>query len=97
MANEEYNLEGKRVSETYRELTRVSGSNTPDLYDGYGNKVTGIKMQEAFTRNPDGSLSPTTGPFFDLFWEEDLQGNKQPRDIKWWLDSNFNLIQIGGE
>lgn len=46
MANQDYNLQGKKVSNTYRELTRVSGSNTPDLYDGYGEKVTGIKMQD---------------------------------------------------
>lgn len=94
MANSDYNLQGKKVNNTYRELTRISGSNTPDLYDGFGNKITGIKMQEAFERNEDGSLTPTTGAFHDTFWEEDANGDKQPRDIKWWLDENYNLIPI---
>lgn len=49
---------------------------------------------KTFERNSDGSLTPTTGAFYDTFWEEDENGDKQPRDIKWWLDENYNLITI---
>ena len=69
-------LRGKFIQDTYGRVTQVlpstSGENeerttTPELYDGYGNKITGIKMQEAFERDSNGDLQPTLGPFFDMF------------------------------
>lgn len=85
---------GKKIKNTYGRVVQVSGSGTPQLYDGFGNPINGFKTQEAFERDSDGNLQPTTGSFFDMFWEEDSDGNKQPRDIKWWLDSEYNLIMI---
>ena len=92
------NLSNKKIKNTYQKVVQVhpspSGSITPELYDLLGNRITGIKMQEAFERDVDGNLQPTIGAFHDTFWEEDSSGNKMPRDIKWWLDSDFNLIMV---
>jgi hypothetical protein len=99
-----YDLTGNKIENTYGRLAQVipgatesnadTRTSTPELYDGYGNKVTGIKFQEAFERDSNGDLQPTLGPFVDMFWEEDQDGNKQPRDIKFWLDENYNLITL---
>ena len=92
------NLSKKKVKDTFNRVVQVdpnpTGSTTPYLYDLKGNQITGIKMQEAFERDSNGDLQPTTGPFFDMFWEEDSEGNKQPKDVKFWLDSDYNLIPI---
>lgn len=99
-----YDLSGNRIEETYGRLVQAipegtevnqNKTETPVLYDGYGNPIKGIKMQEAFSRNDDGSISPTEGPFHDTFWEEDEYGDKQPRDIKFNVNDNGNLEIIG--
>lgn len=91
-------LSNKKIKNTYQKVVQVhpspSGSATPELYDLLGNRISGLKMQEAFERDENGDLQPTEGPFYDMFWEEDDNGNKMPRDIKFWLDSNFNLITL---
>ena len=91
-------LSNKKIKNTYQKVVQAhpspSGSQTPELYDLLGNPITGIKMQEAFERDSEGNLQPTTGAFYDTFWEEDSEGNKMPRDIKWWLDENYNLIML---
>lgn len=99
-----YDLTNHTIKNTYGRIAQIipgaTGSNdltrstTPELYDGYGNKVTGIKFQEAFDRDENGDIQPTSGPFVDMFWEEDSNGNKQMKDLKFWLDSDFNLITI---
>jgi hypothetical protein len=92
-----YDFTGKLISATYQRVVQVitSGSySTPSLYDGLGNEIKGLRFQEAFERDENGDVQPTEGAFFDILWEEDSDGNKMPRDIKWWLDSNYNLIQI---
>lgn len=95
MAN---NLGSKKIQNTYQKVVQVdpspTGSQTPYLHDLTGNRITGIKMQEAFERDSNGNIQPTVGPFYDMFWEEDDEGNKQPRDIKFWLDNNYNLTVI---
>ena len=92
------NLTNKRIQDTFQKVVQVelspTGSRTPYLYDLEGHKITGIKMQEAFERDVNGDIQPTTGSFFDMFWEEDSNGDKMPRDIKWWLDENYNLIPL---
>lgn len=93
-----YDLTNNYIKDTYQRVVQIApnptGSATPELYDGMGLKITGIKMQEAFERDSDGDIRPTTGAFFDMFWTEDNEGNKVPRDMKWWLDSDYNLIPI---
>ena len=95
MAN---NLGSSKIKNTFQKVVQVdpspTGSLTPYLHDLTGNRITGIKMQEAFERDSNGDLQPTTGPFYDMFWEEDNEGNKIPRDIKFWLDENYNLTVI---
>ena len=90
------NQSNKKIQNTFQKVVQVgtsaTGSETPYLYDLEGHKITGIKMQEAWERNEAGELQPTTGSFHDVLWEEDENGNKQPRDIKWWLDENYNLV-----
>lgn len=95
-----YDLSGNKIQDTYGRLVQIipsaSSANqnktlTPNLYDGYGNPITGVKLQEAFERDSDGNVQPTLGPFFDWFWEEDEDGNKQPRDFKFWLDNELNV------
>lgn len=100
----EHDLSGLKIQESFGRLVQAvpyqDGPNQPDrdvtptLYDAYGNVIKAIKMQEAFTRNDDGSLSPTEGPFYDTYWEEDEFGNKQPRDIKFQVNDNGNLEMI---
>mgnify|MGYP003640067650 CR=1 FL=1 len=93
-------LTNKKIQDTFQTVVQVgtspTGSITPYLYDLEGHKITGIKMQEAFERDGNGDIQPTTGSFHDMFWEEDGTGNKQPKDIKFWLDENYNLITIPG-
>lgn len=94
-----YDLSGpNQIKNTYPRLVQVApsptGSFTPYLYDGKGNRINGVRFQEAFERDGNGDLQPTEGPFLDNFWEEDSNGDKTPRDIKFWLDSNFNLIPV---
>jgi len=98
-----YDLSGNKVQDTFGRIVQAipggtnvaqSKTETPTLYDGYGNPIRGVKFQEAFERDGNGDSQPTTGPFFDMFWEEDENGDKQPRDIKFWLDADFNLIMI---
>lgn len=98
-----YDLTNNLIEDTYQRVVQVipesdspnqTRTRTPDLYDGYGNIITGIKMQEAFERDSNGDIQPTLGPFFDMFWEEDSDGNKMPRDIKFWLDADYNLITL---
>ena len=98
-----YDLSGNKAKDTYNRLVQViPGAETPNdtrtitpvLYDGYGNQITGLKFQEAFERDVNGNLQPTEGPFYDMFWEEDANGDKMPRDIKFWLDENYNLIPL---
>ena len=89
-----YDLTNERIKDTYQRVTQVSGSGTPTLLDGLGNEIKGLKLQEAFERDANGDLQPTTGSFYDMFWEENEDGDKQPRDIKFWLDENYNLIPL---
>lgn len=98
VSSSRYDLTGNLIEKTYPRLVQVaSGSGvatTPYLYDGRGNKVNGVKFQEAFERDSNNDLQPTTGSFVDMFWEEDLNGDKMPKDIKFWLDSDYNLVQL---
>lgn len=98
-----HDLSGKKIQESFGRVIQAvpykSGPNqprdkTPVLYDLYGNVIRGLKFQEAFKRQTDGSLTPTEGPFFDTFWEEDEYGNKQPKDIKFNVTDNGNLELI---
>lgn len=93
-----WDLAGNLIQHTYGRIVQIrpnpTGSVTPYLYDGDGIQITGIQMQEAFERDASGDLMPTTGAFYDTFWTEDENGDKTPRDIKFWLDSDFNLIPI---
>jgi len=99
-----WDLSGNKIQFTFGRLVQAipegtdvnqSKTETPILYDGYGNPINGVKFQEAFERDSNGDIQPTTGPFFDEFWEEDENGDKQPRDKKFKLDSNDNLELIG--
>tara|TARA_R110002126_G_scaffold230012_1_gene374245 strand:+ start:1006 stop:1338 length:333 start_codon:yes stop_codon:yes gene_type:complete len=98
-----YDLSGNQIEDTYGRVAQIipggGGVNetrtlTPTLYDGYGNQIQGLKMQEAFERDSNNDLQPTTGPFLDMFWEEDSEGNKMPRDMKFWLDAEYNMILL---
>ena len=98
-----YDLAGNQIENTYGRIAQIipgaGGVNeprteTPTLYDGKGNPILGLKMQEAFERDSNNDLQPTTGPFLDMFWEEDEFGNKMPRDMKFWLDANYNMILL---
>jgi len=98
-----YDLAGNLIENTYGRVAQViPGANdvnetrtqTPTLYDGKGNVIQGLKFQEAFERDANGDVQPTTGPFFDMFWEEDDDGNKMPRDMKFWLDEDYNMIVL---
>lgn len=94
-------LSNERIKDTYQRVVQVSpapsGSSTPRLYDLTGEEIKGIRFQEAFERDENGDLQPTQGAFFDMFWEEDDEGNKIPRDIKFWLDANFNVTPVPKE
>lgn len=91
-----YDLTTELIKSTYQRVVQLAGvdGRTKTLYDGLGNEITGVTFQEAFERDSNGDLQPTEGAFFDMFWEEDSDGNKMPRDIKWWLDSDYNLIAV---
>ena len=94
-----YDLTAELIKSTYQRVVQViwsgnPGESTPTLYDGLGNPITGLQFQEAWERDENGDIQPTSGPFLDMFWEEDENGDKMPRDIKWWLDSDYNLISL---
>ena len=98
-----YDLAGNKIEKTYGRIAQIipGGTDyneqrtlTPTLHDGYGNPILGLRFQEAFERDANNDLQPTEGPFFDMFWEEDENGNKMPRDMKFWLDEDYNMILL---
>jgi hypothetical protein len=98
-----YDLAGNKIENTYGRIAQIipggtdvneTRTSTPVLYDGKGNPIRGLKFQEAFERDSNNDLQPTEGPFFDMFWEEDEFGNKMPRDMKFWLDADYNMILL---
>lgn len=98
-----YDLRGTKIQTTFQRLVQVvpeptSANETRTdknrLYDGRGNEITGVEFQEAFERDEDGNLQPTTGSFTDPFWTLDDDGNRTPKDIKFWLDNEYNLISL---
>jgi len=95
-----WDLSGNKIQFTFGRLVQAipggtdvnqDKTETPVLHDGYGNPIRGVKFQEAFERDANGDIRPTIGPFYDTFWEEDENGDKQPKDIKFGVDTNGNL------
>jgi hypothetical protein len=69
----------------------ITGSVTASAFSGDGN---GLTFRDAFERDENNDLQPVEGNFHDMFWEKDTDGDIRPKDIKFWLDSEFNLIPL---
>jgi len=69
----------------------VTGSVSASAYSGDGN---GLTFRDAFERDENNDLQPVIGNFHDMFWDKDVDGDIIPKDIKFWLDAEYNVIPL---
>ena len=88
-----YDLTGNKIQETYQRIAQVipnpTGSITPELYDGVGNKISG-----SFTGSFAGEGSGITG--ITTEWDGTHNGNAQITGSLVISGSNIDLIIKGG-